>query len=264
MGQVVTARELVELRRVGRQRGFSAAEVPDSAASAYETAAATLGLRGEPTAAWKLGATNAKTRKVFGTDEVYFGGLAASEVWHADVPTAPPCLPVFKGEAEIALRLAEDIPNDPERSLDELLPARPFDAWAPSLEAPYSCVGNLPGAGLAALLMDRCAAGALFLGSPRRDVDDDAMNDRIEILAAGTTVAAADTSALAMSPAEAALAFVAIARNAGFALRKGQWIATGGLTPCVPLPHGEPVELRFAGKSVFSVVVPDRRTGTLR
>jgi 2-keto-4-pentenoate hydratase len=264
MGHVVTARELIALRRTCRRRTFSASEVPESAASAYETAAAVLGLLGEPTAAWKLGATNAKTREVFGTDEVYFGGLAASEVWHADVPTTAPCLPVFKAEAEIALRLAHDIPNDPGRSLDEVLPDRPFDAWAPSLEAPYSCVENLPDAGLAALLMDRCAAGALFLGSPRGDVDDDAMNDRIEILAAGITVAAADTSALLMSPAEAALAFLTIARTAGFALRKGQWIATGGLTACVPLPHGEPVELRFAGKSVFSVVVSARRTGTLR
>lgn len=260
MGLPVSARELLELRRCSRRRTFSPSELPNSVASAYETAAAVLGLLGEPTAAWKLGGTNTKTRETFATDEVYFGGLTVAEVWHAGDPTVPPCLPVFKGEAEIALRLAHDISSDQDPSLDSRCSSDLFDAWAPALEAPYSCVDDLRTAGLKALLMDRCAAGALFLGCLRQNVDDDTMHAPIEIVVGGEARATADTSALLMPPAAAARDFLRLARKAGFTLRKGQWISTGGLTPCIPLPHDEPVELRFAGDTVFSVVVPKSQT----
>jgi 2-keto-4-pentenoate hydratase len=117
-------------------------------------------------------------------------------------------------------------------------------------------VDNITAIGLRALLMDRCAAGALYLGDARPNLDDATIDEKLEILADGTSVAqgAAKTSLL-MTPIEAARGFLQIAAAQGVSVRRGQWISTGGITPCVTLPFGEPIQLNLGGKPVFSLTV---------
>jgi 2-keto-4-pentenoate hydratase len=255
MNESIRPKELISLRAHGRSRSFTASELPPSVAAAYDVAAATLGLLGAQAAGWKLGATTAATRRTFATAEIYYGALLADEIWCAPQATPPPAPPSLRGEAEIALRMAVDIHCE---GIDVLRsPATElFDAWAPAIEAPYSCVENIVDVGLRALLMDRCAAGALYLGEARADVTDGAFEQALEIVVDGAGVAhgAARTSLL-MTPIEAARGFLHIAAAQGVSIRRGQWISTGGITPCVGLPFGKTIQLTLGGEQVLNFVV---------
>src|SRR4051812_32396608 len=109
---MIRPKELILLRAGGQSRSFAASELPSSVAAAYDVAAATLGLLGSEPAGWKLGGTTAATRRIFATDEVYYGALLADEIWDSPLAAEPPVPPVWRGEAEIAFRLAADIRFD--------------------------------------------------------------------------------------------------------------------------------------------------------
>jgi 2-keto-4-pentenoate hydratase len=252
----VTPEELLALRAGRARRVVPPGELPGDAAAAYALAGETVVLAGKPVGAWKLGATTAGTRATFRTETIYFGALYAEEMWVAGASSAHLPPPVFRAEAEIAFRLAVDIaPADAARLAESAAPETLFDAWTPALEAPYSCIVNIPEAGLEALLSDRCAAGALFLGPPRANVLDPAINSEIAILIDGAKAAAATAPvALLMSPMEAALGFLVEAGRHGVALSRGQWISTGGITPCIDLPTDDrAIGLAFAGEPVFTL-----------
>jgi 2-keto-4-pentenoate hydratase len=256
MCDVIRPKELIHLRRHGQRRRVSAGELPASIVAAYDLAAATLGLLGVPVAAWKLGATTAGTRRAFATDEIYFGGLLADEVWSAGASGLPPAPPLFRGEAEIAIRLAVDIAVEDSAAALACGGEALFDAWTPALEAPYSCVENIPEAGLRGLLLDRCSAGGLYLGTPRPDIHAADIGQTIQILVDGVSLGCGSAgTALLMPPLEAALGFLAVAAAQGVSVRRGQWISTGGITPCVPLPFDRPIRLEFGGQTVFELVV---------
>ena len=258
---MIRPKELIVLRAAGQSRSFAASELPSSLAAAYDVAAATLGLLGSEPAGWKLGATTPATRRIFAADEVYFGALLADEIWDSTLATEPPVPPVLRGEAEIALRLAADIRYDQSEAALKSSTTELFDAWAPAIEAPYSCVRDVAELGLRALLMDRCAAGALYLGEPRSNVDDPAMEQAIEIVVDGVGVAQGTAHAsLLMTPREAARRFLRVAAEQGVSVRRGQWISTGGITACVMLPLGEPIQLTLGGKQIFTLIATDRAT----
>ena len=256
MQKIVSAEDLADLRRAGMQRNFSPEEIPANISTAYAIASKMLTILSRPIAAWKLGATTAGTRKAFSTEKIYFGALTYDEIWVADQADAfrPP--PIFSGEAEIAFRLATDIETGVGTTiLASDKPEDIFDAWAPAIEAPYSCVGNLPGIGLNALLMDRCAAGALYLGAPRSDICDPQIEAELEILIDDEPAARGIAGkSLLMSPIEAALEFINISAEWDVSLVRGQWISTGGITPCIEIPRdSRRLSLRLGGEEVFTV-----------
>ena len=61
-----------------------------------------------------------------------------------------------------------------------------------------------------------------------------------------------------MTPHEAARRFLRVAAEHGVSLRRGQWISTGGITACVMLPLGKPIQLALGGRPVFTLTAPDR------
>lgn len=255
------AEKLIALRRAKMRRPFELDEFPANVEEAYRVAARTLALDGRRIAAWKLGATTAGTRNAFATDTVYFGAITEAEIWVSGECSSHLPPPVFRAEAEIAFRLAIDIEAaDATAVMLELAPAAIFDAWAPALEAPYSCIENIPEVGLTALLADRCAAGALFLATPRADIADPAIDQQIAIAIDGEIAAAGSAStSLLMSPMAAALEFLSIAPTQGAVLSKGQWVSTGGITPCIELPvDGRVIELQLGGRSVFDLDLATR------
>jgi 2-keto-4-pentenoate hydratase len=249
------ALELTRMRRDGVRRRFEKGEVAATVDAAYEKAAAGVGLTGRPIAGWKLGATTAVTRAAFVTDEIYFGPILDCEIWFAEAPGVLPNPMQFRGEAEIAFRLASDLEPSAKKLAQED-PSTLFDAWAPALESPSSVVENLPEAGLTALLMDRCAAGGLFLGAARDNLHDPCIGATIEILLDGDVLAVGDATNLLLSPLDAACAAVDLIRGQGFSLRRGQWISTGGVTPCVELPRQRTVSLRLGGEEALAICLP--------
>lgn len=205
-------------------------------------------------AAWKLGGTTPTTRAAFRVDKAYFGCLHESEVVHEPTAVAVAHLCELKGEVEIALRLSAAMADRTVADLRELQTAGPatgdpiVDAWCVALEMPASAIINLPEAGIAALVADRCAAGCLALGRPRA-LDDDGWSGRAALVLeqGGVVLARGDIGCLVASPYECVVDFCAEAVAHGFRPRPGQWIATGGLTPCVGLQPGRRVAVRHNG-----------------
>jgi 2-keto-4-pentenoate hydratase len=201
------------------------------------------------TVAWKLGATTTGTRKAFNTEQVYYGAVMEQEIWCKGDDPHNIEIPIFRGEAEIAVRVGQDVPNDLRFKITNKI----FDAFAPCIESPWSVVSNLPDAGLPALIMDRCAAAGLFIGDVRT-IDELEMGRELRIIVDGKTVALGSApESLIMSPMNAALAAIDVIQKNGLALKKGQWIATGGVTPCVELPHDQAVQLYFGDSLEYEI-----------
>jgi 2-keto-4-pentenoate hydratase len=208
--------------------------------------------------AWKLGGTTATTRATFGVALPYFGILHASEVMEA--PSVAPGLPLIelKAEAEIALRLSNIIDHLTDISvLENTEPWSLFDAWCWSLELPSSPIRNLVECGVTALIADRCAAGALVLGAPRsRSIVEAGWDTKVlRLVEDGREIASGGISALIDPPELAAKSFLEQALIHGFKPRSGQWVATGGLTPCVNLKEGAWVSVFHGEEKVMAFEV---------
>jgi len=256
MSEVIRPKELIRLRHHSVRRSVATTEIPPNIEAAYDLAASTIGYLGTQVAGWKLGATTAGTRRTFATNDIYFGALLPQEIWASTESGSPPAPPFLQGEAEIAFRLAVNVASEDSEAALAGPATELFDAWAPAIEAPYSCLDNIAEVGLRALLMDRCAAGALYLGTTRPNIHDDAIEQMLEIFADGARVAQGNAkTALLMTPLEAALGFLKLAAAKGAQVRRGQWISTGGITPCVALPFLSPIRLVLGGQTEFNLVV---------
>ena len=258
MKKYLCPEELIELRRHLARRPVTESELPPTVEAAYDVAVSVVGLLGAEVAAWKLGATTTATRLTFAATQIYFGALLSQEVWSVNENSLPPVPLILRGEAEIAFRLSADIDSD---DIDVALAAPPtqlFDAWAPAIEAPYSCLTNVVDLGLRALLIDRCSAGALYLGAPRPDITDDGIDQSLQIFVDGSCVSQGSAkAALLMTPLNAALGFLKIASAQRLNLRRGQWISTGGITPCVTLPFHQTFSLVFGGQTEFDLCLEE-------
>ena len=190
-------------------------------------------------AAWKLGGTTAATRTLFRTDQAYFGILHANELLVR--PAKAPCLLLceLKGEVEIALRIST--------STSQSDPC--FDAWCIAFEMPASPIENLVALGVNALVADRCAAGALLLGAPQSMQDLSRSGQAVVLQHDGVVVGQGSTEMLLAPPTDCARGFVEQALRHGFFPEAGQWVATGGLTPCTSLRVGTRVRV-LCGESV--------------
>lgn len=259
LGSAKAAETLVDLRRSGKRRDFAPGELAGSISEAYAVAARTVALEGRPVVAWKLGGVTAGMRAAFGAEDVVFGAICEGETGVAG-DSGVPVPPFFQSEAEIVLRLARDVATAADLARTDGL----FDAWAYALEAPYSPVANLPAAGLASLLSDRCATGALYMTQAFAMADAPAENVPLQIVQDSNVLAQGDiATGLLMPPRDAAIRFLELALAEGLSCTAGQWISTGGVTPCVPLQRDCAVSLRFGGQTVLTVT-PDGDSAALR
>ena len=208
------------------------ARLPADLADAYRRLRAATGRDAGFGAAWKLGGTTPTTQAAFHVSKVYFAPLHASEIVREPSRVSLGHLCELKGEVEIALRLSPAAAQG-ARGEDA------FDAWCVALEMPASAILNLPEAGVAALIADRCAAGALILG-PAHPMSDTTWQEARSVVLQqdGSDVARGGVSNLVASPLACAAAFLEEASLHGFAAGAGQWISTGGFTPCAALQPG--------------------------
>lgn len=207
---------------------------------------------------YKIGGVNAGSRKAFNVEALYFGALAESEI--LSEPSRAPGLRLaeIKGEVEVALRIAADPPSAPDAALqaDGL-----FDAFAIALEMPSSPVLNITDGGVSALIADRCGAGALLLG-PTHPIGAGGVGPlsgdgdwSFSLEQNHQTLAKGGVRDLTDPPLAIGRAFVAEAIERGFPIRAGQWIATGGATPCPTLAPGAHVRVLWDGAAVLEFTV---------
>lgn len=202
--------------------------VPANMEAAYASALWNLDWQA---AAWKLGATSENSRKELGLTKPIFGPLAPWEVAQGPCRLEISANLVVCAEAELLLRIGQT-----EYQVAET--ANLFDAWAWGLELPSSSISNLSELPPTALVLDRCAAFFLVVG--RQYSMREAWNgDLLTITINGHEAVTGSLNNLAWAPEECARKFMEEAHSQGVILEPGQWIACGGLTPCVWLDAGE-------------------------
>lgn len=239
----------------------SAEQIPSTIKEAYEILRDQVG--GDETfgAAWKLGGTTLATRRMFNVNKLYFGPLHESEVMSA--PCEAPDHPLFelKGEAEIALRIspkaAAYLSSGGSRSAGAPN-ANLFDAWCVAVELPSSPVTNLLDVGVKVLVADRCGSGALVLGPCLAVSETNGSNWQgatLRMEQNGKIIAEGGVDALVEPPDVCARNFLKEALYHGFSPKPGQWIATGGLTPCASLSRGALASVFYNGEQALQFTV---------
>lgn len=218
------------------------ADLPASLESAYAALAAEQSACPDRWGGWKIGGSNHASRAAFGVDRLYYGALAREEILPQPAPPPTAALPELKGEVEIALRLDAT--------------ATGFDAWCVALEMPASALAGLQDLGVVALVADRCAAGALVLG-PIETGRLPGADARFGQLVNGVVRADAGYEALTDGPEEILCDFIALARAHGAPLAPGQWVATGGITPCLTYSKGDRVEVTLDGVVLIDILVDE-------
>lgn len=211
----------------------------DDLSPAYGAVRNVVSGSGQRISAWKLGGTTHSTKALFNVDQLYFGPLYAHEIFgHGD------CVDLTLAESKVEIELAARI----NASCDGA------DTWCLCAELPSSPIADMPSAGASALVSDRCAAGALVLG-PQSDTsyaNGLAGADAVEIRVNGRTMATGGLSALTALPHAIVRDFLKLAPEHGFHPQPGQWIATGGLTPCVEVPRDAHIDVLANGKQALS------------
>ena len=215
-------------------------DLPPSLDAAYRALAAAQAEEPARWGAWKLGGTNAGTRAAFGVTEPYYGAVARDEMMFGGglAPARP--LTELKGEVEIALRIAPGLAG--------------HDAWCVALEMPASGVANLPGAGVVALVADRCAAGALVLG-PVQTGPVPGPGARLRQSVEGGASSEGVVADLTAPPEALLGGLLALARSHGAPVAAGHWVATGGITACLPYRPGDRVAVTLDGAPALHVQI---------
>ena len=223
--------------------------IPDTLSGAYALMREDLAHRNATPAAWKLGGTSHTTSSLYSVSVPYFGMLYAGEVWNS------PCSPQLKdkrhtsAEVECMLRLGPNLPSilqEGETALMSYPAEMLFDLWTWGVELPFSPISNLGELGLMALVADRCAAGGLVLGPPRaflRDPIELWRQTSVKLAINGEIKAEGGLPALTASPDICVRRFLVEALRYGFMPMPGQWIASGGLTPCLSLALARRIEV---------------------
>ncbi|MDB2578160.1 hypothetical protein N9Y00_03785 [Tateyamaria sp.] len=224
---------------------LSEKDAPYSLEEAYNSIAAELKRVGWPIGGWKVGGSNHATCATFDVQTPYYGALLTEEIMSATKAAPCPGYPMveWKGEVEFALRISAD--------------GRGYDGWCLALEMPSSPLGNLPGVGVAALVADRCGAGALLLGKIHDGKLPELEGKKLVLEADGVQLDEADSSALTAAPEEILAEVLDLLRQHGHTPEAGQWVATGGVTGCHQLSRAGQLRVTFDGIDMLNAVLSD-------
>ncbi|MEX0298266.1 MAG: hypothetical protein AB3N28_04300 [Kordiimonas sp.] len=207
--------------------------------------------------AWKLGGTNAATQKAFNVEELYFGPLSKTQVYHeGECLHSSVRLFSLQAEPEICLRLSRDM--GPGVDFEDYTAL--FSSWSWGLEYPNTSIENMVKAGVQALVLDHCAAGLLCVGTEKPISDLQALdrNDSVELETRAQVISEGSVGNLLSPPIQTAADFLRLATKLGFEFREGQYIATGGLAPCKVIAPDQDVVLRVNGREELRMSLPSR------
>ncbi|MDM7984932.1 MAG: hypothetical protein QUV02_10805 [Maricaulis sp.] len=238
-----------------RQARASRLKLPPGAITGLEMEQAySLGLKAftrEKPGAIKLGGTNKRTRALFNVSRPYFGSLFASEVFESGAKLLPGNFVSPSVEPEIVVAFNRPLrATSKPRDTGVLLAS--LDWVAIGLEVPDTVLTDPPTDGVAALLADRCAAGALVVGERQNA----AVLDELERAPAKLEFNA-ETVSQREPECDLIGGVLGAVRDALSVLGEyecsvpaGVIIATGGLAPAIPLRECTCVTARLGESSV--------------
>ena len=244
MSPEALAEKLIQARLERRKVALSPDERPTSWLAARE--AADMACIGEPHA-WKLGGTTQPVRDIFGISMPFYGPLGGHEVFENGEPVNLPPLPSPVAEPEIAVRLSRDVePQRAQRSDAEVL--KTFDAVAPALDLAAVALEDPPTEGVFSLIADRAGAGVILVGNwHHAQMLEKLNNQSVRLLLNGQERARGSEAALIGGVLGALRDFFAEAAREERTLYEGDVIATGGLSPAMPLGASKNVTAAFDG-----------------
>ena len=218
---------LTQARSAGEPARLVASDIPDGLADAYEIGFSQM----QDIAAWKIGGANPWSREVFHNSESFFGAIHPGELF-LEKPVVPlNGLNAPLAEPEIMLELAHAQGDDCTSK---------FSRMAIGFEIPASVLPDELKSVLNAQIVDRAGAGALWIAGIT-DFDRAILQQDFTSRAwlNGTETAPGGSTSLFGGPLGAAAEFLQLAARYDAPLRPGQWIATGGLSPAVPVSAGD-------------------------
>ena len=220
--------QLARARTAGIAADFDVDLLPAETEEAYAEALGALA--GGNIAAWKIGGANAWSQKVFGNAELFFGPLMADEVAFDSESYSLAGLVSPLAEPEIMLELGE-------WPMDEVGPV--FTRMALGVEIPASVLPAEAKTRLTGQILDRAGAGGLWIGAPRPfDGRSLAENFSISFRCDDQPERIGHAGNVFGGPVGSALLFLGQVLRRGVTLQPGQWIATGGLVPAIPVESG--------------------------
>lgn len=225
-------------RALGQTAPIDLNDLPTTLEQAYAVSRAQV----LDVAAWKIGGANPWSRKVFDNQEVFFGPLGKRELFSETDTISLRGLVAPLAEPEVMLEIAD---------WRALSPVAQFGRMALGFEIPAAVLPQDLKPELTGQISDRAGAGALWLTGIRAfDLTFFENPFLIEMVLNEQEPIVGSTENVISGPLGAAGEFFALAQRYDMPLEAGQWIATGGLCPAIPVQSGDRLTLR----SVWSEV----------
>ena len=229
---MILLEKLAQARDEGRAADLNSDDLPTKITKAYE-----IGLSQVPNvAAWKIGGANPWSRNVFKNTESFFGPLGQNEVHFGDNAIPLNRLNAPLAEPEIMLELAV-----PDRSDQQIS----FSRMGIGFEIPASVLPEALKPSLFGQIVDRAGAGALWIAGVE-EFNKAALEQEFTSEASlnSSQIVQGGSHNLVGGPLGAADEFLRLALRYGVSLKSGQWIATGGLSPAVPVGPDDVVRVK--------------------
>jgi 2-keto-4-pentenoate hydratase len=225
-------------RAAGKTADVSVNDLPSNAVDAYVIALEQV----KKVGAWKIGGANPWSQAVFENEQIFFGPISTTEmaVETPDISIAGLHAPL--AEPELMIQLGD--------WHDEDLSKR-FTKIGFGFEIPASVLSDAAKGQLTGQMVDRAGAGALWIGAVT-DFDADLLLHAFtsEFQHNTDDIIAGGSHNIIGGPLGAINDFLAQAVGYNLSLAQGQWIATGGLNPAVPIAQGDQLSFMAAGREI--------------
>lgn len=227
---------LLEARKNNSVAQLSEQDLPQNLQQAYACSLAQM----NAVQAWKIGGANPWSRAVFDNKEVFFGPLHPHEVFFEDGSLSLDGLVAPLAEPEVMLEIG-DVLSD---RLEERFPRMGLGFEIPASVLPDSLKPQLT-----AQVSDRGGAGALWV-SAIQPFDEDLFSQGFQVRLSKNTAEPVNGNSdnVINGPLGAAEEFLDLAPQYNMPVAAGQWIASGGLCPAVPITGGDVLTLEAWGR----------------
>ena len=219
-------------RVAGQEAAIALTDLPATPEQAYAVSRSQI----RDAAAWKIGGANPWSRKIFNNQEIFFGPLHEQELVSGTDTLSLQGLLAPLAEPEVMLEIAD---------WSATTPVARFSRMALGFEIPATVLPQDLKPELMGQIADRAGAGALWLTGIRAfDLACFEHPLLVEMLLNGQDPIPGSTENVISGPLGAAAEFMSLALRYDMPLASGQWIATGGLCPAVPVRPGDHLALR--------------------
>ena len=193
---------------------------------------------------WKIGCTNTTAQAQLGIDEPFVGRLFSAFVY--DSPAEIPAGLCFMRmiEAEVAYRIARDLPPAPEGHPPEAL-WDSIDAAMPALEIVDSRYADWTTAGAPLIIADNASAGLWVCGAPGETAGIDWRDHPVQVTRNGQAAERGNTGNVLGSPLLALSWLTRFLGRRGETLAAGQVVTTGTTIPVNGAAAGDTVAADF-------------------